>query len=209
MKTAISFLRKLSKNNNSEWMRAHKDEYLAAKAEVEFLAQELITRIGSWDKNLPYLEPKDCTFRLNRDVRFSDDKRPYKENYGIFIGYGGKKGGLPGYYLHLSPKEVFVAGGVWMPEAPALNKIRRYISAHGAELEKILKKNKLDDEQKLVRPPKGFEKDHPHVEFLKHKSFILYFPMKKDEIQGKLIENRFKEIKPLNEFLLRALRGED
>ena len=82
-------------------MHAHKDEYLLAKKEFEFLVQELIVRIGEWDKRLPMLEVKNCVFRFNRDTRFSDNKNPYKENFGTFISYGGKKSSLPGYYFHL------------------------------------------------------------------------------------------------------------
>lgn len=217
MKNSLNFLKKIKKNNNTEWMHAHKEEYLAAKKEFEFLTQELITRISDWDSRLPFFEPKNCIFRLNRDVRFSDNKNPYKENFGAFMGYGGKKSSLPGYYIHLSPKEIFVAGGVWMPEAPELLKIRRYISEHGDELEKILenksfKKNfgGLSDESKLKRPPKGFSVDNPYIELIKFKSFVAYKPLSvSDALKpgfGKLIDKEFKLIKSLNDFLYQAIK---
>lgn len=198
-------------------MKEHKTEYQAAKAEFEFLVQELIARISSWDENLPFQEPKNCIFRLNRDVRFSDNKKPYKENFGAFISYGGKKSGLPGYYLHLSPKEIFVAGGVWMPEASELLKLRKHISSTGEELEKIVSSKSfksvfgnLEDEQKLKRPPKGFEDTNPYIEFLKLKSFIVSTPLSQKEAVapgfGKIIEKNFKLMKPLNAYLLDALK---
>jgi uncharacterized protein (TIGR02453 family) len=218
MKKSISFIKKVSKNNNTEWMHVHKDEYLEAKSEFDTLVQELIARISSWDSRLPYLEPKNCTFRLNRDIRFSDNKKPYKENFGAFMGYGGKKGGLPGYYFHLSPKEIFVAGGIWMPETPELLKIRRYISENGEELEKIVQNKgfkkafgELENENALKRPPKGFDSKSPYLHFLKLKNYIVSKPITvMDAINpglGKMIEKDFKTIKPLNEFLMEALKS--
>ncbi|HXH73540.1 MAG TPA: DUF2461 domain-containing protein [Bacteriovoracaceae bacterium] len=216
MKTVLTFLKKIKKNNNTPWMHAHKDEYLEAKKEIEFLAQELIARIGSWDPKLPYLEPKHCMFRFNRDIRFSDDKRPYKENFGVFIAYGGKKADRPGYYLNLAPKEVFVAGGIWNPEAENLIKIRRHISENGKELLKILASptfkrafGSLSTDQVLKRPPKGFAAGHPYVELLKYKRFTVSHSLHPDEVLkegfGKVAEKHFKLMKPLNEFLDQAL----
>ena len=218
MKQSISFLTKISKNNNTEWMHAHKSEYVGAKEEFEFLVQELIVRISSWDKRLPHLEPKSCIFRLNRDVRFSDNKKPYKDNFGAYFAYGGKKGNLPGYYLHLSPKEIFVAGGIWMPEASDLIKIRRYISRNGKELEKILNSKaikgnfgELNTDYVLKRPPKGFS-DDPFVELLKFKSFTLSKSLnKKDALApgfGKLVDKNFKLLQPFNEFMAKAILSE-
>ena len=217
MKQAIDFLKKIKKNNNTPWMHAHKDEYLAAKKEVEFLAQELITRISSWDSKLPYLEPKHCMFRFNRDIRFSDNKNPYKENFGVFFAYGGKKGGLPGYYLNIAPKDIFVAGGVWMPEADQLLKIRRHIVESGDELQKVLKdKNfkksftSLSTDQSLKRPPKGFDANDPNVDFLKLKSFTVSKSLPLEDVFrpgfGKLVEKEFKLMKPLNEFLYEGMK---
>lgn len=218
MKKSLTFLKKIAKNNNSEWMREHKDEYLEAKSEFEFLVQELITRINMWENRLPFLEPKNCTFRLNRDVRFSDNKKPYKENFGAFISYGGKKGNLPGYYIHLSPKEIFVAGGVWMPEAPDLMKVRRHIAHHGNELEKILSNKAfkksfsgLEQSSALKRPPKGFEADQPYIDLIKLKSFVVSKVLtSKDAMSpsfGKSVDKEFKLMKPLNDFFLEALKA--
>lgn len=220
MKTTINFLKKLKKNNNTEWMHSHKDEYLAAKKEFEFLVQEIIAHIGEWDSRLPFMEPKNCTFRINRDIRFSDDKSPYKDNFGAFFAYGGKKSGLPGYYFHVSPKECFVAGGLWMPEADKLLKVRRHIADSGEALEVVLKdKNfkktfkSLSDESALKRPPKGFSPDDPNIEFIKLKSFVVVKNLSVEEILkpglGKLVDKHFKQMKPLNDFLYNALRDSE
>lgn len=219
MKNALNFLKKIKNNNNTPWMHAHKDEYLTAKKEFEFLVQEIIHRVGIWDKNLPYLEPKQCIFRFARDTRFSDNKKPYKENFGAFLAYGGKKGNLPGYYLHVAPKEVFVAGGIWLPEASDLLNIRRFISSHGEELHKILKapafkKNfkGLDTDHLLTRPPKGFDKENPFIDLIKYKSFTVSKNLSLAQVLkpgfGKLVDKEFKQIKVLNEYLYDAVRFE-
>lgn len=216
MSSFITFLKKLQKNNKTEWMHAHKDEYLKARAEFEFLVQEMIARLSVWDEDLPLLEVKDCTFRINRDIRFSDDKRPYKENFAAYVGYDGKKGHLPGYYLHVSPKEVFAAGGLWHPEPEHLLKVRRAIAENGDELVKILgdkkfKKTfgKLDSSEGLKRVPKGFDPDHAYADLLKLKSFVVRKNFSVTEVTekgfGKKVDEVFKTLKPLNDFLRRGM----
>ena len=212
MKKSIEFLKKIKRNNNTVWMHAHKEQYLAAKDEFEFLVQELIVRIGEWDSRIPFREPKECVFRFNRDTRFSKNKSPYKENFGAYISYGGKKADRPGYYLHLSPKEIFVAGGLWMPKADALTSARRYIMEEGTDLQKILKDKKfkktfsgLTNDDLLKRPPRGFSADHEYADFFKFKSFTVSAPMTLAQALkpgfGKLIDQRFKLMKPFNHFL--------
>ena len=197
-------------------MHAHKDEYLTAKKEFEFLVQELILRISEWDAGIPLYEPKHCMFRFNRDIRFTDNKAPYKENFGAWISYGGKKSNLPGYYFNLSPKEIFVAGGVWHPEAEELKNIRRYIMDEGDTLQKILSEKKfkkaftgLNEGEKLKRPPKGFPPDHQFMDFLKFKSFTASAPLTTEDALsknfGKKIDEHFKLLKPLNQFLKKAV----
>ena len=218
MKNTIAFLKKIKKNNNTPWMHAHKDEYIVAKKEFEFLVQELIVRIQEWDPKLPHLEVKECTFRFNRDIRFSDNKSPYKENFGAWFGYGGKKSSLPGYYLHVSPKEIFVAGGVWMPEADELTSIRRYIVKHGVKFEKILTDKKfkkvfkgLSTDHMLKRAPKGFDADNEFVEFLKYKSFTVSAPLTLEQLMkpgfGKIADSQMRLIKSFNYFLYDALKS--
>lgn len=217
MKQALTFLRKIKKNNNTPWMHAHKDEYLAAKKEFEFLVQELIARASTWDERLPILEPKEVTFRFNRDIRFSHNKKPYKENFATYISYDGKKGVLPGYYLHVSPTEVFVAGGLWFPEAPELLKVRREISENGDALAEILTDKKfkrtfgdMSTEGALQRVPKGFDGDHAYADFLKLKSFIVKKDLQITDVTsknfGKKADELFKLMKPLNHYLREAIK---
>lgn len=193
-------------------MHAHKDEFLAARAEFDFLVQEVIARISTWDEKMPLLEPKETTFRFNRDIRFSDNKKPYKENFASYIGYDGKKGILPGYYLHISPTEVFVAGGLWYPEADELVLVRRAIDQQGEDLQKILSEKKfrktfgeLTSENALKRVPKGFSSDHEFGELLKLKSFVVRKEFSVKDVTekgfGKKVDEAFRLMKPFNHFL--------
>lgn len=216
MKKTLAFLKKISKNNNTEWMHSHRDEYLEARKEFEFLVQELIVRISQWDSRFEFLEPKNCIFRFNRDIRFSDNKSPYKENFAAFFGIGGKKSPLPGYYISLSPKEIFAGGGLWHPEPDKLIKLRRHVAVSGEELTQIINSRgfkktfgELSDEDTLKRVPRGFPADHEFAHFLKLKSIVA----SKDFTQKEALEKKFgekinralKELKPLNDYLQEAL----
>jgi len=210
MKNVLPFLKKIAKNNNTVWMQAHKEEYLVAKVEFEFLVQEVALRLHEFDQHLPLFGPKECTFRFNRDTRFSENKNPYKENFGAWFSYGGKKSGMPGYYLHVAPKEIFVAAGVWHPEADKLLKIRRYIASKGADLEKINRKTSLDRGEELKRPPRGFLSDDPFMDLIRLKNFTTSKVIALEEVTrpsfGKVLEKNFKQMKPLNDFLFMALK---
>ncbi|MFL5783253.1 MAG: DUF2461 domain-containing protein [Bacteriovoracaceae bacterium] len=217
MKKTLTFLKKIKKNNNTQWMQGHKSEYLEARKEFEFLVQEIIVRLSQWDDRFGTLEPKDCIFRFNRDIRFSDNKNPYKENFAAFFGMGGKKSTLPGYYVSISPNEVFAGGGVWRPEADKLQLVRRYILENGDELKKIVTSKSfkktfggLSDEDTLKRVPRGFDADHPFADFVKLKSFIASkdFSVKEatEKGFGQKIDKVFRELKPLNDFLTIPLR---
>ena len=102
MKEIISFLRRLQCNNNREWFNAHKEEFLKHQARFHELVEEVIKEIATFDSDVANLTPKDCTYRIYRDVRFSSDKSPYKCHFGAFITKGGKKSGYSGYYFHIS-----------------------------------------------------------------------------------------------------------
>lgn len=121
-KATIQFLKDLKLNNHKDWFEANRKVYEAAKADyLQFVASVLKGLVAN-DETLALLQPKDCTFRINRDVRFSKNKAPYKTNMGAGFSKGGKKMMLAGYYFHLEPGASFIAGGVWMPMAPELKK---------------------------------------------------------------------------------------
>jgi uncharacterized protein (TIGR02453 family) len=217
METTLHFLKKLKINNNREWFDSNKSEYLASKEIFEEFVSELIKGINKFDKKVSLdLKPKDCTFRIYKDVRFSKDKTPYKNNMSASINPGGKKSNIPGYYFHLEPDACFLAGGVYMPMPDVLNAIRQEIDYNPLPLINILKSasfkkefNGLDEEDKLKNPPKGFNKDHAHSEILKNRHFIVSqkFENKvilKKEGLSKTLDS-FKAMYPFLDYLRKAI----
>ena len=203
METTLHFLKKLKINNNREWFDSNKSEYLASKEIFEEFVSELIKGINKFDKKVSLdLKPKDCTFRIYKDVRFSKDKTPYKNNMSASINPGGKKSNIPGYYFHLEPDGCFLAGGVYMPMPDVLKAIRQEIDYNPLPLINILKSasfkkefNGLDEEDKLKNPPKGFNKDHAHSEILKNRHFIV-----SQKFENKVILKKEGLIKTLDSF---------
>ena len=217
METTLHFLKKLKNNNNREWFDSNKTEYLASKEIFEEFVSELIKGINKFDKKVSLdLKPKDCTFRIYKDVRFSKDKTPYKNNMSASINPGGKKSNIPGYYFHLEPEACFLAGGVYMPMPDDLKAIRQEIDYNPLPLINVLKSasfkkefNGLDEEDKLKNPPKGFNKDHAHSEILKNKHFIVSrkFENKvilKKEGLSKTLDS-FKAMYPFLDYLRKAI----
>lgn len=213
-KRLLAYLAKLKKNNNKEWFDKNKKEYDELRKEWLVFTQELIDGVARFDSSIAGLQPKECVFRINRDVRFSNDKSPYKTNFGAAINNGGKKAPFCGYYIHIEPGGCFIAGGSYMPEAPMLAAIRQEIDYNLKPFENILanksfKKyfNKLGGD-KLVRPPKGFDADNPAIEYLKHKSFIAEMKLDEktlnDKNVTKTILEGFKAAHPLVVFLNEA-----
>lgn len=215
-KAALSFLDKLRKNNNKEWFDANKKEYESVKKDWTGMVASLIKEIGKFDKPIAELEPKKCMFRINRDIRFSKDKSPYKTNMGASFSKGAKTLNFAGYYFHLEAgNKSFLAGGMYMPEPEHLKAVRQEIDYNLQEFEKILKNkdfvkyfNKLDGD-KLQTVPKGYDKDNPAIEYLKHKSFLMVHNLTdKDLNSPDLLKNAvtvFKAMKPLNDFINRSL----
>jgi uncharacterized protein (TIGR02453 family) len=217
METTLHFLKKLKINNNREWFDSNKTEYLASKEIFEEFVSELIKGINKFDKKVSLdLKPKDCTFRIYKDVRFSKDKTPYKNNMSASINPGGKKSNIPGYYFHLEPDGCFLAGGVYMPMPDVLKAIRQEIDYNPLPLINVLKSasfkkefNGLDEEDKLKNPPKGFNKDHAHSEILKNRHFIVSQKfenkdiLKKDGLSKTL--NSFKAMYPFLDYLRKAI----
>ncbi|MGN6648192.1 MAG: DUF2461 domain-containing protein [Cytophaga sp.] len=213
----LKFLKKLEKNNNKEWFDKNRPAYEEAKGEVKELVAQILKGISKFDSSIASLEPKDCMFRINRDVRFSKNKSPYKTNMGFMIAPGGKKSVKACYYVHLEPGNCFVAGGIWMPMPEQLKLIRQEIDYNGDALDKILKAKPFkkyfdgfDQEMKLTRMPKEYSEDNTHADFLKLKSFTVTMPLDEALIVNdkKIIPaiiQPFTELYKLNQFLNSAL----
>jgi uncharacterized protein (TIGR02453 family) len=212
----LKFLKDIAKNNNRDWFEKNKTRYLVAKEKYEDFLEVFHKELVKFDEGLASLNPRKLGFRIYRDVRFSKDKRPYKVNMGAGFSPGGKMMQEPGYYIHIEPGKSFIAGGLYMPTPENLAKIRQEIDYNAKGILKILNDksfNKLFDGldvfDKLKTMPKGYPKDHPQIELLKHKSFIVSHPLTDKEVTDKkfitTISAACKQIKKLNDFLSSAI----
>jgi uncharacterized protein (TIGR02453 family) len=220
---ALSFLNELRQNNNKEWFDAHRSHYTTIKNGIEQLAEAVIQGLGQYDPSISFLTGKNCMFRINRDVRFSADKSPYKTNMGFWMSRGGKKAPTAGYYVHLEPNgKSFIAAGVYMPMPPDLKKVRTEILYGFDDFLQIIEHTafvnqwgKLDEAEgmKTSRVPQGFDAKHPSSEFLKFKSYIVSKPIQDDFWQKPdavaFIVEHFKTTIPFVNFINRAFLPEE
>ena len=217
--STLKFLKDLTKNNNKPWFDANRPRYEAARADFGAFIQQVIDTYGKKDTKISHLTAKECMFRINRDVRFSKDKSPYKNNFGASINKGGKQAtATGGYYFHLQPGNAFCGGGIWMPEPEFLRKIRQEVDYNFKEFKGIVGSRKFksvygdlsdDREYKLTRVPKGYEADNPAAEYLKLKSFVAMIPIKDSDLTSKTLLKKtvtaFETLKPLLDFMDRAM----
>jgi uncharacterized protein (TIGR02453 family) len=172
------FLDELKRNNTKEWFDLNRKRYESLRKSWINFVNDLIIEIAKFDPDFVNLEGKDCIFRINKDIRFSKDKSPYKTNFGASINIGGKKEFAGGYYFHFAPDEIFCAGGTYMPSAEKLAAIRQEIDyiyddfSSIVNARNVVKRFKSLGGEKLSRPPKGYEAANPAIEYLKMKSFI-------------------------------------
>jgi len=212
----LDFLSDLAKHNKKEWMDDNKKRYSEARGYVIELVAEVIEKATAFDKSLIGIEPKKALFRINRDIRFSKNKDPYKTNFGAAIVDGGRKSGNPGYYLHIKPGDNMVGGGLYQPESHVLQKVRQEIDYNGTNLRKIINhKNftKIYSEpyggDKLKTSPKGYPKDHPDLDLLKLKHYVFMHKLSDKEITSETIVTKvadaYQTLSPFNGFLKEAL----
>ena len=212
-KTTIQFLTDLKKNNTREWFEANRKRYEAGKENIIELAAQAIKTIGAFDKDIAELEPKQCIFRINRDVRFSKNKAPYKSNMSLVVSKGGKKSETAAFYIHIEPGQAFIGCGFWGPEAKKLASIRQEIDYNFKDFQKIITAKKfketftdgLSTEDTLQRPPKGYDDQNPAVAYLKLKSFVAMKKISDAELQSKdfvkILLDTYKAVKPFIDFL--------
>lgn len=211
----LKFLNDLSTHNDKVWFDANKGRYLEAKAEVEALAAEVLSGIRSFDDTIGPISPKDCTYRIYRDQRFSKDKTPYKTHMGVYINRGGKKSGYSGYYFHLGAKSygnMVATGDIWCPPE-VLKVLREDIMLGGGDFRKVLSEADprlvLDMEGALKRVPAGFPADTPDSDFYRIKAFCLYYSPEDKFFTGgdpasRLVE-LFRTTKPFLDYINRAI----
>ena len=217
--TIIDYLSALSLNNNREWYHANKDDYKKANAEFEELLQALIAEIGKFDSSILHNNPKDLTFKIVRDTRFSHDKSPYNPAFRAHIASKGKLPVPVGYYLMIKPGgQSFLGGGLFadmFKDATAM--IRNHISQHGEEWEQLIHEPEFEkyftvQGTALKNVPAGYDKGHPQAEYLKLKSWYLEYPIKDEELNDaeaflQKAAEIFRIMKPFNDYLNKALAG--
>ncbi|WP_040197314.1 DUF2461 domain-containing protein [Candidatus Soleaferrea massiliensis] len=213
----LPFLSALRENNSLQWMAENRDWYRTCMDAFEQLLGALITRIAQRDASVVGQHPKDLIFRLNRDTRFSKDKSPYRPALRAHISADGKAPVPVGYFLYIEPGCIFLGGGLFASQfADATKMVRDYLLEHSGELDDILKEPGFAahftlDGEKLKNIPRGYPKDFPQGEYLKHKSWYIEYHLPDESLSdlSGFCENAaemFLKMKPFNDFLNRALR---
>lgn len=217
--STLQFFKQLAKNNNKEWFDANRKKYEASKADFIASLEEILSGFSKIDNSISALTPKDCLFRINRDIRFSKDKSPYKINISAYINASGKKSMTAGYYLHIQPGNSFVGGGLYQPDANTLKKVRQEIDYNFDEFKSIINSKKFksvytkglskDDDVSLSRPPKGYDENNAAIEFIKLKSIVAMAPLTDAQVTDKkfvaTIIKAFEALQPLIAFLNKAI----
>lgn len=179
LQQALEFLMELQVNNNRSWFKENEKKYKAAKANFESFIDTLIPSLKLLDDSIDVENAKACMFRIFRDVRFSKNKEPYKNNFGAFIAKGGRKSVFSGYYIHMEPESSFLGGGIYMPQAPYLLAIRTAIFKNPENYKKIIQNPAFVETfggifgEKLKTAPKGFPKDWPDIELIRNKHYAV------------------------------------
>lgn len=218
IKLMMDFLADLAAHNDREWFHAHKAEYQAATHEFEELVRRLTLELRAGDPDIPLLEPKELTFKLMRDTRFSADKSPYNPSFRAHIGPQGKLPIPVGYYLMLQPGgRTFLGGGLFadmFKDATAM--LRDHIAAHGDEWQGTLEDPDFARRftvagTALKKVPQGYDPGHPQAEWLKYKSWYLEVPVADETVLGDgfvdYAVETFLAMKAFNGFLNRGLEG--
>lgn len=212
----FAFLEELKDNNSKEWFDKNRARYQVARKNFISQMEGLINIVQHIDPSVGPVEAKNTIFRINRDIRFSKDKNPYKTNFGGVIAKGGTRKSPYGcYYFHLEPGQSFIGGGIYTPEPKMLKTVREDIFGRPEEFRGIIDDKKFKNlfgdlwGEKLKRAPKGFPSDFEEVELLKHKHYTVLHHVSDDIILSSDFENRatelFETLLPFNNFLNRAI----
>jgi uncharacterized protein (TIGR02453 family) len=221
---SLGFFRGLARNNKKPWFEAHRETYENdVRVPMRALIEEMDVRLARFAPEMTG-DPKRSMFRINRDIRFSQDKSPYKthaacwfrhRNAGHRVG-GDAEEGSAGLYFHLEPAKSFVGAGIWMPPRPVLEKIRDALAKNPRRFAGIVthptvkrRFGGLDDEAMLKRMPRGYADDHPAAKWLRYQSFTIGRQLRDKEVLGPhlaaILEGDYKRMMPLVRWLNAAL----
>ena len=214
----ITFLSELALNNNKPWFEEHRPTYERLRGEWLAFVGQVIDGISQFDPSVGIVSPKDALFRINRDVRFAKDKRPYKTTFSAAICPQGRSSGLPAYYFQINEAgALFIGGGVYMPEPTILGQIRQHIAEHPERLSAVLADPAFAatfgtiDGERLKRPPQGYDNATPGIEYIKMKSFTAGIEpagglARGDKLADEIV-TAFRAMFPLIGWLRAALTG--
>lgn len=216
-KSSIEFLQILRQNNNRDWFNENKPLYQAAQENIAEVAEEILNLMRLHD-DIETPSGKKALFRIYRDVRFSKNKEPYKTNFGAAYRRNQpiKRGG---YYLHIEPGNSFVGGGFYQPNKDDLAKIRAAIALDGDELKAVINQKKFKDTfgrlegDQLKTAPKGYPKDHEHIELLRHKGYLMMVPLSDEDILSENLPEKvngiFKNMRPFLNWMTDVLTHDE
>lgn len=221
MNTILQFLRELAQHNDRAWFNEHKDRYLAVQQRWNSFCESLIGEIGAFDPDIARLTLRDCTYRIYRDTRFSNDKSPYKTHFGVFLAPGGKKSMHAGYYFHVGtgesadyPHGHMLASGNYCYDPKAIQILREDISDGWDSFQQEVlavadPRFTVDQEGALKRVPRGYAPDAPYADWMRLKSYCLVMNVDDAFITqphlAKRVAELFRTTKPFNDYVNRAV----
>jgi uncharacterized protein (TIGR02453 family) len=216
LKATLNFLRDLRENNNKPWFDSHRETYEQARDAFESLVEDLISEVSSF-QDLKGIIARDCIFRINRDIRFSRDKRPYKWHMSAEIAPGGRRSGNLGYYIHISPDdESLIAGGLYTPTTAQLTRFREAIARDVGPLRQVTRDRKFTryfgsiEGDRLRTAPQGYSREHPEIDLLRLKQVMVVHRLTDKQVLARNLPTRavqvMKAIKPFNEYLNHVLQ---
>lgn len=207
----LEFLKKLAANNNREWFIENRNLYEISKGNFLLFVDNMLKKLQSIEPNFANTKAKDCIFRINRDIRFSKDKSPYKNHFSAAFGQGGRNSGKIDYYFQLQPGDSFLGAGMWQPTSKNLSLFRQEIDYNPEALKSIIFSAKFIEAfpetygEKLKKVPKGYEINHPEQELLKYKELFYICRFDDEDIVSKNFENLLFEkmviLKPYIDYL--------
>ena len=214
----FDFLEDLARHNEREWFQTHKSTYDELRRDFEVLVGQILNELATAEPALATLEARKCIFRIYRDVRFSKRKEPYKTHFSAYFAVGGKQSAGPGYYFQLGPNgQTLLAGGIYQPDKEQLARIRQEIDYNGPALHAILENPDFRqfypglEGETLKRPPAGYPADHPDIDLLKHKSFVVAHHLPDATARGldlaEYVPAVFRAQRPFADFLREAVEG--
>lgn len=216
---SINFLRELKNNNSKDWFEENRGWYQDYKEDILSFTEMLLQELAKLDQSISSasLDPKKCLTRINRDLRFSKDKTPYKSYVLIVFNKNGFHGNTAGYYLQIEPGNNYIGGGIWQTSTEIIKKIRQEIDYSFQEINGILADNHFQKTfpngvqgvGKLKKVPDGYSDSNPAIELLKMKGFCTREEISEEDLTGRsclqTVMEYFLTTKPLIDYINKAI----